>query len=93
MDSLSTLRPSTLLAVGCVLLLATYGVLTAVSRLFLSPISRFPGPKLAALTRWYEFYYEVVQKGQYTFHIQELHKKYGPIVRVTPEEVHVSLGH
>jgi hypothetical protein len=44
---------------------------------------------LAAATKWYDFYYDVVLKGQYTFHIQELHKRYGPIIRVTPEEVHV----
>lgn len=49
----------------------------AVYRLYFSPIARFPGPRLAALSKWYEFYYEVVLKGQFTFHIQELHKKYG----------------
>ena len=49
----------------------------AFNRLYLSPLAKFPGPKLAALTRWYEFYYEVVLRGQFTFHITELHKKYG----------------
>lgn len=49
----------------------------AIYRLYFSPIAKFPGPKLAALSKWYEFYYEVVLKGQFTFHIQELHKKYG----------------
>lgn len=92
MESLSRLRPSYSLAIGFVLLLLAYGIATVFARLFLSPIRRVPGPKLAAATRWYEFYYEVILKGQYTFHIQDLHKKYGPIVRVTPEEVHVSSG-
>jgi hypothetical protein len=46
-------------------------------RLYLSPIAKFPGPKLAALSRWYEFYYEVVLKGQFSNHITELHKIYG----------------
>lgn len=54
-----------------------YIVGRAVYRLYLSPIAKFPGPKLAAVSRWYEFYYEVVLRGQYTFHIQDLHKKYG----------------
>ena len=46
-------------------------------RLFLHPLARFPGPKLAAITLWYEGYYDVIQNGQYTFKIVELHKKYG----------------
>ncbi|KEF57549.1 uncharacterized protein A1O9_05466 [Exophiala aquamarina CBS 119918] len=53
----------------------------------LLPICR--GPKLAGLTRWYEFYYEVIRQGNFTFHIQDLHKRYGPIVRVTPNELHI----
>ncbi|KAI1412121.1 hypothetical protein F5Y13DRAFT_47653 [Hypoxylon sp. FL1857] len=59
-------------------------------RLFLHPLSYFPGPKLAAVSRWYEAYYDVVQNGQYTFKIAELHKRYGPIVRISPHELHVS---
>ena len=50
---------------------------TAVSRLFLSPIANIPGPKLAALTSWYEFYYDVIKPGQFVWHIQELHERYG----------------
>ena len=46
-------------------------------RLFLHPLARFPGPKLAALSRYYEAYHDVVQNGQYTFKIAELHKEYG----------------
>jgi len=46
-------------------------------RLFIHPLARFPGPKLAAVTRWFEAYYDVVQNGRYTFKIQEMHKKYG----------------
>ncbi|KAI4859370.1 cytochrome P450 [Hypoxylon rubiginosum] len=59
-------------------------------RLFLHPLANFPGPKLAAATRGFEAYYDVVCKGQYTFKIAELHKKYGPIVRISPFELHVS---
>lgn len=46
-------------------------------RLFLHPLAKFPGPRLAAITRYYEAYYDVIQNGQYTFKIAELHKKYG----------------
>lgn len=46
-------------------------------RLFLHPLARFPGPKLAAITRYYEGYHDVVRNGQYTFRIAEMHKQYG----------------
>lgn len=49
----------------------------AVWRLYLSPLSRFPGPKLAALTLWYEFYYDVVKQGMYLWEIERLHSIYG----------------
>ncbi len=56
-----------------------YGSVVAY-RLLLSPLARFPGPKLAAVSRWYEAYYDVVLDGQYTFKIAEMHKKYGELV-------------
>lgn len=48
-----------------------------VYRLYFSPLAKFPGPKLAAATLLYEFYYDVICRGQYTFKIKELHEKYG----------------
>ncbi|KAE9378827.1 putative cytochrome P450 [Stipitochalara longipes BDJ] len=69
--------------------LVGWSIRTAIYRLYFSPIAKFPGPKLAALTLWYEFFYDVLRGGQYAFKIQELHKKYGPIVRISPYELHV----
>lgn len=54
-----------------------YYVTLAIYRLYLHPLARFPGPKLAAVTRLYEGYYDLYQSGQYTFKIAELHKQYG----------------
>jgi hypothetical protein len=54
-----------------------YAIAGAAYRLHLSPIARYPGPKLAALTFWYEFYYDVLCKGRYTWKIEQLHIKYG----------------
>lgn len=54
-----------------------YCFVVVIYRLYFHPLSRFPGPKLAAATLWYEFYYEVIQEGQFTFKIRDLHKQYG----------------
>ena len=58
---------------GCVV----YLINLAVYRLYFSPVANFPGPKLAALTFWYEFYYDVVKRGLYTSKIRQLHEQYG----------------
>lgn len=57
--------------------LAVYFLGEGIRRLWYHPLSHIPGPKLAALTWWYEFYYDVVQPGRYIFKIQELHQQYG----------------
>lgn len=57
-------------------ILAYYGTLVFY-RLFLHPLARYPGPRLAAISRWYEAYYDVVLNGKYTIKIAELHKAYG----------------
>ncbi|PTB66762.1 cytochrome P450 [Trichoderma citrinoviride] len=65
-----------------------YGACLGIYRLKFSPLSKIPGPKLAALTYWYETYYEVWKGGQYFREVDKMHRQYGPIVRVTPNEVH-----
>ena len=48
-----------------------------VYRLFFHPLAKYPGPRLAAITRYYEAYYDLWKGGIYTFKIGELHKEYG----------------
>ena len=60
-----------------IVLLALYSLLLGAYRLYFSPAAKFPGPKLAALTFWYEFYQDVWREGQYTWKIRDLHKQYG----------------
>ncbi|KAI0151458.1 cytochrome P450 [Pestalotiopsis sp. NC0098] len=54
----------------------------------LHPLSRIPGPKMAAASYLPEFYYDAVKFGRYTQQIKKMHAKYGPIVRISPDEVH-----
>ena len=65
-----------LLTAAIVLLLA-YFVGLAVYRLYFGPLAKFPGPKLAALSKWYEAYFEIVENGKFTFAIDRMHDRYG----------------
>ena len=49
----------------------------AIWRLYLSPLAKFPGPKLAALTQWYEFYYNIIKPGVFFREIERMHEIYG----------------
>ena len=54
-----------------------YCLFIIVYRLIFHPLAKFPGPRLAAITFKYEYYYDGIKKGQYTRRIGELHEKYG----------------
>ncbi|KAI1440492.1 cytochrome P450 [Annulohypoxylon stygium] len=56
----------------------------------LHPLSHIPGPWLARGTYLPEFYYDLIKYGKYTKQIQKMHEKYGPIIRISPDEVHCS---
>ncbi|OAL31574.1 hypothetical protein AYO22_01166 [Fonsecaea multimorphosa] len=84
----SNAAPAVVIAV-CVLL-ATSLIGLCVNRVYFSPVAHVPGPLLAKVSYWYEFYYDVVQRGQYVFKIKKLHEYYGPIVRINPAEVHIA---
>ncbi|KAK7995695.1 hypothetical protein PG990_014468 [Apiospora arundinis] len=66
-----------------------YAVTIAIYRLYFHPLAKFPGPRIAALTRWYEAFYDVLLDGRYELKIVEFHRKYGPIVRISPFELHI----
>ncbi|KAH8424188.1 uncharacterized protein LDX57_001943 [Aspergillus melleus] len=85
LSSLSLLNYVEIAGIGAVL----YTIGLVISRLWLSPISSFPGPLLARTTFWYEFYYDWVKAGQFYMQIEHMHRQYGPVVRITPTEIHV----
>ncbi|KAL7272347.1 hypothetical protein RUND412_004856, partial [Rhizina undulata] len=53
-----------------------------------SPLRKIPGPTLAALTSLYIKYFTIT--AQKSRKVHELHKKYGPVVRISPIAVSVS---
>ncbi|KIW19962.1 hypothetical protein PV08_00537 [Exophiala spinifera] len=82
---------------SCVLLatasVVAYTLILIVYRLVFHPLRKFPGPVFAAATYWYEFYYDLIAgpfPGQGVYNIERLHRRYGPIVRISPDELSVS---
>lgn len=58
----------------------------AVYRRFFHPLAKVPGPAIAAITMLYQTCY----RGKYFEEIGRMHEKYGPVVRINPDEVHLS---
>ncbi|KIN07937.1 hypothetical protein OIDMADRAFT_99899 [Oidiodendron maius Zn] len=54
------------------------------------PLADFPGPRSAAFTEWYKTYRELYCGESWVRVLDELHKKYGKIVRVGPNELSFS---
>ena len=54
-----------------------YALITVIHRLYFSSLAGFPGPKIAAATGWYEFYFDIIKRGKYIYEIEKMHHKYG----------------
>jgi len=68
--------------------LSTAITITLIRRLYFSPLSSFPGPKLAALSNLYKA--NIYRKGRGAKFLLELHEKYNSdIVRVGPNELSI----
>ncbi|KAJ5499101.1 Cytochrome P450 [Penicillium expansum] len=80
---------SSILFLSCVFLI--YIVVKAIVRLYFHPLSDIPGPRLAAVSRWYDFYYNVIHDGTYSGQWLQMHKKYNsPVIRIGVNHVHVA---
>lgn len=65
------------IAATIVLFCLTKLILEAIYRVTLHPLTRFPGPILAAISYKYEFFFDGIKGGQYTNEIARLHRIYG----------------
>ncbi|VUC26000.1 unnamed protein product [Clonostachys rosea] len=74
--------------ISIILSLTGYYLFLFAYRLTFHPLAGFPGPRCAAATYAYEFWFDVVLWGRYTHEIKRLHERYGPIIRINPDELH-----
>ncbi|KAJ5921253.1 hypothetical protein N7466_009579 [Penicillium verhagenii] len=66
-----------------------FSLVRIIYRVYFHPLSKIPGPKLAAASTAYIFYYNVIKGGVFIWHLERLHGIYGPIIRISPREVHI----
>ncbi|KID80351.1 cytochrome P450 3A17, partial [Metarhizium brunneum ARSEF 3297] len=63
-----------------------FHIAQAIYRLWFHPLSKFPGPVLYSVF-YLPYLYQAYIKGRWIFKTTELHRKYGPIVRVGPNHI------
>lgn len=51
--------------------------LKAIYNIYFHPLRNFPGPKLAAVGPFYEFYYDVIRDGMFMWEVERMHRTYG----------------
>ena len=54
-----------------------YVAIQTIYRLYFHPLKKIPGPKLAAASSAYEFYFNVIKGGKFIWEIERLHEIYG----------------
>ncbi|DAA75510.1 TPA_exp: Uncharacterized protein A8136_1584 [Trichophyton benhamiae CBS 112371] len=87
MDNIGLNLPFTLTILAGSYILYSLGRI--IYNLYFSPLSKFPGSKWVIATYWPEFYYDWWCNGKYLFEIEKMHDKYGPIIRINPEELSI----
>ncbi|KAK9425476.1 putative Isotrichodermin C-15 hydroxylase [Seiridium unicorne] len=65
-----------------------YRIILTVYRLYLGPLSKFPGPRLYAISHLPYLLHERVQ-GTLAKDVQQMHERYGPIVRISPDRLSI----
>ncbi|KKY13050.1 putative cytochrome p450 [Diplodia seriata] len=70
------MAPTSLLSTALVAL-ALVQIWRIIQRLFFHPLASVPGPKLAAASTLYEFYWNAIRGGKLFKRLDEMHEKYG----------------
>ncbi|KAH8807512.1 cytochrome P450 [Xylogone sp. PMI_703] len=67
------------------LLIATYFISRVVYNIFFHPLRKFPGPLANRASIFPRIYH--LLNGDLPYHIKDVHSKYGPVVRIAPNEL------
>ncbi|KAF3765993.1 cytochrome P450 [Cryphonectria parasitica EP155] len=78
---------SSLVIKGVLVLFVLYILYTVIWEVFFSPLRRIPGPHAARFTRLW--YFTRVANANFQHENTTLHRKYGPLVRITPSHVSI----
>ena len=67
------------LSLAFAVIVVLYCLSRSIYNVWFHPLAGFPGPKLAAATRWYEGYFDIFvgSGGQYFRQIERMHQHYG----------------
>jgi hypothetical protein len=79
-NAIASLRSITVTSwiVAAVVSFTIYWICVYLYNVTLHPLAKFPGPKLAGATYWYEFYYDIYPNyARFIWKIKELHEEYG----------------
>ena len=89
---MAILSTSVLLEI-CAIAFVGWLVSQTVYNLYFHPLSKLPGPRLAAVSRWYEFYFDVFKRpgGQFPPQLQRLHRQYGKMPMTCPRSPYMRL--
>lgn len=76
-------------AAGVAALILLYRAFVVIYRLFFSPLAKFPGPKLAAASSWYEAFFDLRSKN-FPDVLSSLHDKYGMYIFTAAETLRLT---
>ena len=65
-------------------------LLSSLNTAFFGPLRKVPGPLFAKLSSYYLPYHLLYRSTNFTTLFARLHAQYGPIIRIAPDEVHLS---
>ncbi len=54
-----------------------YCAIVVIYRFYFHPLRAFPGPRLGAISGWYQAYHDIWKDGYFTTHLKALHNIYG----------------